>query len=161
MKTSTMAGVVFMALIVLGIVAVIHAYWTTVYAIDRSRGWLGRAQTAGTPTEFVTYMRESLKLLEPFHGNPVWWLPTEYTNVDRIKTDMESSIKRAEVLSELSPQSDAYQQGMDDLRGKVNIFDDQLVQIKDWLFFYNPLNLTLLAIWVVMEILLFVIWSGD
>jgi len=156
MKAS--AGALFIALLIFGIAVAIHAYWNTIYAIDRAKGWLGRAQTAGTPESYIIYMEEALKLLKPFHGNPCWLFPTEYTNMDNIKRDIESCIERAQVLSTLSPESDAYQQGMDDLRGKITVFHDQLEQVTDWLFFYKPINIILAICWVIVEFALFIYW---
>jgi len=151
-------GILFVALIVSGIAAVVGGYWQTIYAIDRANGWIGRGETAGTPAEYIEYMREALDLVRPFHGNPCWWFATEYTNLDRIKSDMKSCIERAETLSTLSPKSDAYQQGMDDLRGKSRVFYDQLNQCRDWIFYFNPVNIILAIVWIIVEIALFIKW---
>ncbi len=109
------------------------AYYNSFYAIDRANALFSRAETAGFAEDMVAYLQRGRALL-PKSGNPVWWLPTDKTNFSEIQMDIDSIIARATILEAMQRNSSAYQQGMDDLRGKIKALELQVAEASGYMF---------------------------
>lgn len=141
--------IIFILLLVLGAVAAIWGYAETIYKMDRAIALLSRAETAGFAEEFIVYV-EAARALLPKEGNPVWIFPTSSTDFTLIQQDVESILGRARILTSLPKNSDGYQQGMDDLRGKVRVLQAQIGQAAPFMY-ASPLNLALAALWLLAQ----------
>lgn len=94
----------------------------------------------------VAYLERGRVLL-PKSGNPVWWFPTDRTDFSEIQRDIDSIIARATLLENLPRNSTAYQQGMDDLRGKTKALELQLGDASGYMF-VSGYNLVVSAFWL-------------
>lgn len=115
--------------------------------MDRGKAFLSRAETA----PFADGMADSILAgaeLIPLTGNPVWWFPTARTDFASIHDDLDGIVERALIINELPKDADAYQQGMDDLRGKLKTVQEQLGEASAF-FFVNPISLILTFFWVI------------
>ena len=139
------AGIVCIGLIVIGLAIAVHAYMTVVYPIDRAIGYLNQAQTAGSPSTMANYMEQARDIIEERQGNPCWILPTESTNWDIIKANLEECIQYARSMASSDFNGDL-QQGMDDIRGKLRVFCEQMNNAALWSY-VSPINILLAIMW--------------
>ena len=143
------AGYLAVAMIGLSIVSTYVNYSSTIYAADRAVGWFSRAEAAAFAEDMIGYIREGRKLL-PASGNPVWWFPTQRTDFALMQRDIDSLVQRAEIISTLPRSSTAYQQGMDDLRGKIHAMEAQIGDAAPFMF-APPISIVLSAMWSIIE----------
>jgi len=120
-----------------GAVLVYNHYLESYYSIDSAKAFLSRAETAPTPDLMADALQKS-RVLVPKSGNPVWWFPTTRTDFGLVQDDMAGLIDLARVIGALSREQEAYQVGMDTLRGKIRTLGEQLGEAAG----YHFLNLT-------------------
>ncbi len=150
-RVASAAGVV---LILVGLVLAYNTYVNTVYALDRANAWFNRAETAGFAEDMIQYLERGRALI-PNDGNPVWWFPTDKTDFKLIQKDIGSIIERARIIQSLPRSSDAYQQGMDDVRGKIRALQGQVADASGY-FFVSISNLAGVAGWVAFALIVYV-----
>lgn len=121
------------AIIAAGAASLYMAYYNSFYAIDRANALFSRAETAGFAEDMIVYLHRGANLL-PKSGNPVWWFPTDRTDFSEINKDLNQIIDRATILESLPRNSSAYQQGMDDLRGKIRALEVQVAEASGYMF---------------------------
>jgi hypothetical protein len=122
------------------------AYYNSFYAIDRANALFSRAETAGFAEDMIAYLQRGRQLL-PKSGNPVWWFPTDKTNFSEIHKDIDGIIARAILLESLQRDSPAYQNGMDDLRGKIRALELQVAEASGYMFVSGS-NVVTSTIWL-------------
>lgn len=140
----------FTALLVIGSVVGYLGYAHTVYALDRANALFSRAETAGFVEGMMNYTKRGRELL-PREGNPVWIFPTDKTDFRLIQSDLDSILARGDILATIPRNSDGYQQGVDDLRGKIKTLQDQVREAAPFLF-ASVVNLGLSALWIALQI---------
>lgn len=123
---------ILVALLVGGIL-LYNAYYNSFYAMDRANAFFSRAETAGFAEDMIAYLQQGRELL-PTSGNPVWWFPTHITDFSEIQRDIDGIIARARLLVGLPRDGAAYQQGMDDLRGKIRTLEFQVGEASGFMF---------------------------
>lgn len=129
-----------------GILTYAH-YFNTWYSIDRGRAHLSRAETSPFADGMAASISEAIKLI-PLNGNPVWWFPTVRTDFELIQQDLDGIIERTTILTSMPKDRDAYQQGMDDLRGKLKTVQEQLGEASGF-FFVDPFSLLISLFWII------------
>jgi len=132
--------------LIVGAALLYSAYYNTFYAIDRANALFSRAETAGFAEDMIAYLERGRQLL-PKSGNPVWWFPTDKTDFAEIQKDIDGIIARAKLLESLPRDSTAYQQGMDDLRGKIRALELQVAEASGYMF-VSGWNIVISAIWL-------------
>lgn len=140
-------GLAVLAVIcVIGAASFYSAYYNSFYAIDRANALFSRAETAGFAGDMIDYIQRGRVLL-PRSGNPVWWFPTDKTNFGEIQKDIDGIIARARILQAMPTNSSAYQQGMDDLRGKIRALELQVAEASGYMF-VSGWNVVVSLIWL-------------
>ncbi len=134
--------------LIVGATLLYSAYYNSFYAIDRAAALFSRAETAGFAEDMIAYMQRGRTLL-PKSGNPVWWFPTDKTDFTEIHKDIDGIIARASLLENVPRDGSAYQQGMDDLRGKIKAMELQLAEASGYMF-VSGYNLAASAVWLVI-----------
>lgn len=137
-------GVVLVMLV--GGVLFYSAYYNSFYAMDRANALFSRAETAGFAEDMIGYLQRGRALL-PKSGNPVWWFPTDKTNFSEMQKDIDGIIARATILVGLPRDSSAYQQGMDDLRGKIRTLELQVAEAGGYMF-VSGWNAIITLVWL-------------
>lgn len=143
---------IIIALILLSMVVTYYGYVDTIYMIEKANAWLNRAETAGFAEDLISYIEQAIPLL-PNSGNPVWMFPTKKTDFTLIRKDLDMIVERAKILTTIPRNTDAYQQGMDDLRGKLKTLQLQLKEAAPFMFF-SLQNIALAALMVIVIIVL-------
>ncbi len=136
----------FVIILVVGGTLFYSAYYNSFYAIDRANALFSRAETGGFAEDMIAYLQRGRVLL-PKSGNPVWWFPTDKTNFSEIQKDIDSIIARAIILENMPRNSSAYQQGMDDLRGKIRALELQVAEASGYMF-VSGWNVVLAGFWL-------------
>jgi len=150
-------GVVLIILCIIGIVLPLMHYYNKVYPLDIAKGYLDRAMASGDVEGMITYSGKALEVLEPYSGNPKWIFPTPDTDFDLIKQNLRECIDRLNTLSELPRDSDAYQQGLDDVRAKLKVIRDNLKATEDWVLI-SFVNFIYMILWIIAVIGTLLIW---
>ena len=141
-------GAIFIILTASGGILAYLAYVDTIYALERANALFSRAETAGFAEGVVRYMDSGRKFL-PTEGNPVWIFPTDKTDFKLINNDLSELLERGRMLQKLPRSSDGYQQGMDDLRGRIETIQIQVSEAAPFLYASLPHILTSLA-WTIL-----------
>jgi len=150
-------AIAILILVALAIILPPQHYDTQVYPITIANGYFDRAVASGFAEGMIEYSRKALALLEPYKGNPAWIFPTPRTDFDLIKRDIETCIARLEELSKLPRETDAYQQGLDDVRGKIEVIKENLRVAGLWVMI--PLvNIIYFILWLTALIITSYIW---
>lgn len=149
-------GVIVISLV--GAAFLYSAYYNSFYRIDRANALLSRAETAGFAEDMISYLQRGRQLL-PKAGNPVWWFPTDKTDFSEIQKDTDTIVARATLLKSLPRDSAAYQQGMDDLRGKIHAMELQLAEASGYMF-VSGWNIVVSAIWLAIFAVVFLVVRG-
>lgn len=152
------AGIYLSLLIIIGSVGsflYINANIQVMYPLSQCYAFLNNAQGEAYADEMAANVEVALDLLIPYSGNPVWFFPTQATNMDDIKEDLTQIADRLwETHYELNTTSDAYQQALDDIRDDIAIQAERISVTKDW-YLLTPLNiLGLILVWVLSIILI-------
>ncbi len=147
-KRTILAIAGFAIIIVAGSALLYSAYYSSFYAIDRANALFSRAETAGFAEDMLAYLQRGRQLL-PRSGNPVWWFPTDKTDFSEIQQDIDGIIARATLLESLPRDSSAYQQGMDDLRGKIRALELQVAEASGYMF-VSGWNVVISMIWLAL-----------
>jgi len=139
-------NVILLLFIIVGTVLVYNHYLESYYSIDSAKAFLSRAETAPTPDLMADAIQKS-KMLVPKSGNPVWWFPTSRTDFGLIQNDMVGLIDLARAIGGLSREQEAYQVGMDTLRGKIRTLGEQMGEAAGY-HFLNLASVFFGIVWV-------------
>jgi hypothetical protein len=145
-KRLAIAAICLVLVVLAGALLFYSAYYNSFYAIDRANALFSRAETAGFAEDMVAYLQRGRVLL-PKSGNPVWWFPTDKTNFTEVQKDIDSILARAKLLEGLPRDGAAYQQGMDDLRGKIKALELQVAEASGYMF-VSGYNIVTSAFWL-------------
>ncbi|HLC39256.1 MAG TPA: hypothetical protein VJJ76_00040 [archaeon] len=151
------SAVLAVVVVIFGIIGGYAFYASTIYPLDQGVAWISRAQTAGHATEMIENIQNAQQLLQNKHGNPAWWFPTSLTDWDRINNDLSSQKARLQEINSLRESNpDAYQQGLDDVRGKLRVTYEQMESTISWEWI-SPIIIFLYAVVIILAVVLFAI----
>jgi cellulose synthase/poly-beta-1,6-N-acetylglucosamine synthase-like glycosyltransferase len=137
---------VFLMLLVGGAIAAIYGYQYSIYPLDKSAGYLSRAQAAQSPHLVFLYLNNAKELIPP-DGNPVWTFPNPRTDFTLISHDIDAMQERALTISGLEPQSAEYNTALEDLHSSIRIIEMNLIEAQPYV--YGSLNnIIFTGIWI-------------
>jgi cellulose synthase/poly-beta-1,6-N-acetylglucosamine synthase-like glycosyltransferase len=137
---------VFLMLLVGGAIAAIYGYQYSIYPLDKSAGYLSRAQAAQSPHLIFLYLNNAKELIPP-DGNPVWTFPNPRTDFTLISHDINAMQERALTISGLKPQSAEYNTALEDLHSSIRIIEMNLIEAQPYV--YGSLNnIIFTGIWI-------------
>ena len=138
--------VVFLMLLAGGAIAAIYGYQYSIYPLDKSAGYLSRAQAAQSPHLVFLYLNRASELIPPI-GNPVWTFPNPRTDFTLISHDINAMQERALTISGLEPQSAEYNTALEDLHSSIRIIEMNLIEAQPYV--YGSLNnIIFTGIWI-------------
>ncbi|MDQ3939493.1 MAG: glycosyltransferase [Thermoproteota archaeon] len=137
---------VFLMLLAGGAIAAIYGYQYSIYPLDKSAGYLSRAQAAQSPQLVFLYLNNAKELIPP-DGNPVWTFPNPRTDFTLISHDIDAMQERALTISGLEPQSAEYNTALEDLHSSIRIIEMNLIEAQPYV--YGSLNnIIFTGIWI-------------
>jgi hypothetical protein len=136
----------------LGVAIFYLSYRDAIYPLDKTIGYLSRAESAQTPDMIINYLRP-VKLLLPAAGNPVWSLPSPRTDFGLIHNDLDSMLSRTRSLSLLEPNTAAYNTGLEELHDSIMTIESNLKYATPYIY-VSSTNILLGGLWtgVIMSI---------
>ena len=137
---------VFLMLLAGGAIAAIYGYQYSIYPLDKSAGYLSRAQAAQSPHLVFLYLNNAKELIPP-DGNPVWTFPNPRTDFTLISHEINAMQERALTISGLEPQSAEYNTALEDLHSSIRIIEMNLIEAQPYV--YGSLNnIIFTGIWI-------------
>lgn len=137
---------VFLMLLAGGAIAAIYGYQYSIYPLDKSAGYLSRAQAAQSPLLVFWYLDKTKELIPP-DGNPVWTFPNPRTDFTLISREINAMQERALTISNLKPQSTEYNTALEDLHSSIRIIEMNLIEAQPYV--YGSLNnIIFTGIWI-------------
>ena len=137
---------VFLMLLAGGAIAAIYGYQYSIYPLDKSAGYLSRAQAAQSPLLVFWYLDKTKELIPP-DGNPVWTFPNPRTDFTLISREINAMQERALTISNLKPQSAEYNTALEDLHSSIRIIEMNLIEAQPYV--YGSLNnIIFTGIWI-------------
>jgi cellulose synthase/poly-beta-1,6-N-acetylglucosamine synthase-like glycosyltransferase len=137
---------VFLMLLAGGAIAAIYGYQYSIYPLDKSAGYLSRAQAAQSPHLVFLYLNNAKEQIPP-DGNPVWTFPNPRTDFTLISHDIDAMQERALTISGLEPQSAEYNTALEDLHSSIRIIEMNLIEAQPYV--YGSLNnIIFTGIWI-------------
>ena len=137
---------VFLVLLAGGAIAAIYGYQYSIYPLDKSAGYLSRAQAAQSPHLVFSYLDKAKELIPP-DGNPIWTFPNPRTDFTLISREINAMQERALTISGLKPQSAEYNTALEDLHSSIRIIEMNLIEAQPYV--YGSLNnIIFTGIWI-------------
>ncbi|MFQ5920450.1 MAG: cellulose synthase family protein [Nitrososphaerales archaeon] len=146
-----MIGIV--GFLVFGVTMAYIGYSTTVYPLDKARGYLNVAITSASPQEMLDYLA-SVKPLIPGEGNPVWAFPTAKTDFGIMQKNVDGMMDRLRTLSMVPRDSEEFNTGLLDVRGQMATMEEHILDAQPYVY-VSFQNVVLSAIWIAVIMLIF------
>jgi hypothetical protein len=135
-----------LAFLVLGAGVAYYGYYVNIYPLQMAAGYLVRAESAQTPEQLTEYLRLAERSL-PESGNPVWIFPTIRTDFTLMQNQLGYMLDRAQMLTSISPQNEAYNAAMLDLHSAAEELEYNLDEAIPFMYI-SPTNIAISAGWV-------------
>src|SRR3990172_6717288 len=123
-----------------------YGYQNDVYPLDQSRGLLDRIK-ATDDTQVITEYLNTIKILLPQDGNPVWIFPTETTDFGLIQKDLDTMIIRVEKISTVPQDSSSFHTGMIDMHEQAEDMRLHLLDATPYIYVIFS-NIVFSSLWI-------------
>jgi len=144
-----------MGFLCLGGAFVYFGYQNAIYPLDKAKGYLSRAESAQTTYMMADYLRP-VKLFLPNEGNPVWIFPTPRTDFGLIQNDLKEMLIRANSISSVEANSEAYSTGLEELHSSIKIIESNLEEATPYIY-ASITNILLSVLWIAVIMLIFAV----
>ncbi|MEM0445946.1 MAG: glycosyltransferase [Candidatus Nitrosocaldus sp.] len=142
-----------LALLMFGVVMAYVGYASTVYPLEKARGYIAVAVTSNSPTTMLEYVLEIEQLI-PEKGNPVWVFPTARTDFAMMHKSIDEMKERLRIISALPRDGEAFNTGMSDVRGQLVQLEDNIREAVPYVY-VSFQNVMLSAIWITVILAIF------
>ncbi len=142
-----------LALLIFGVVMAYVGYASTVYPLEKARGYIAVAVTSNTPTTILEYVLEIEELI-PEKGNPVWVFPTAKTDFAMMHKSIDEIKERLRIISTLPRDSEAFNTAMSDIRGQLAQLEDNIREAIPYVY-VSFQNVILSVIWITVILAIF------
>jgi len=150
---AVMVGV--LGFLIFGVTMAYIGYSTTVYPLDKARGYLWVATASSSPEEMLDYLA-SIKPLIPNEGNPVWAFPTAKTDFGLMQNNVDGMMDRLRTVSTLPRDSDAFNTGLSDVRGEMAALMEHILEAQPYVY-VSFQNVIMSAIWIAVLMMIFTV----
>ena len=153
MKRYSIVLIGILALLIFGVVMAYIGYSSTVYPLEKARGYLRVAITSPSPIEMLDYV-VSAEALIPENGNPVWVFPTAKTDFALMHKSIDGVKDRLRLLAVIPKDSEAFNTGIGDVRAQLATLERNIEEAIPYVY-VSFQNVVLSAIWITVIILIF------
>ena len=106
-------------------------YSENVYPFARADAKFDRAKGTNSLLTFADYTEDGLAILERYSGNEDWFFPTDFTNMDLIKLDIQIIINNSRLAANITTYgSDAYQETLDNAKESLGVQTERLGNVE-------------------------------
>ena len=154
MKTSELILIGFAFLIVVGTGYNTSHYQNSIPPANSAKFHLDKIMAAPDPETIKNDLLElKLNLFElnrilPENKNPVWFFPTQSTDFQRIRNDVDQMIMTVDSFSQVQTDSSSYHTGMFDIHSRSGVLMENIRDAEAFLY-WSPINIIFTVIWVV------------
>lgn len=148
-----LALVAILSILLFGVVMAWVGYSTSVYPLDKARGYLTVAMQTSNAEEILDYLA-SVKTLLPVSGNPVWMFPTPKSDFGIMQKNLDNMMNKARSLSQLQKDSVEFNTGLSDLRGQLALLEDSIEEAQPYVY-ASFQNIVFSIIWIVVIMSIF------
>ncbi len=148
---AVMVGI--MGFLIFGVTMAYIGYSTTVYPLDKARGYLEVAGTSTRAEEVLDYLA-STKPLIPKEGNPVWVFPTARTDFGLMQKSIDGMIEKLKILSTLPRDSVEYSTGFGQVQGSITALGQNILEAEPYVY-VSFQNVMMSAIWIGVILMIF------
>ncbi len=148
-----LAMVAILALLIFGVVMAWYGYATSVYPLDKARGYLTVAMQTSNPEEILDYLA-SIKQLLPKEGNPVWLFPTAKSDFGIMQKNIDNMMEKAREISTLPRDSVEFNTGLGNIRAQMTILEDSIEETQPYVY-VSFQNIVFSVIWIAVIMLIF------
>lgn len=148
------------ALIGFAVLIMFSGYHDTIYPLDLMRGNLMVISATSDPDAMRGLIESSYVHLDsiwdklPENKNPVWIFPTETTNFDRLRVNLDQMSTQLDIISAVPRDSSTYNTAMLDIKLNASIMEENIVAAIPYMFI-SITNIVLSMIWVAVIIGIF------
>ncbi|MEM4237941.1 MAG: glycosyltransferase, partial [Candidatus Nitrosocaldaceae archaeon] len=150
---SKLALVAILSILLFGVVMAWVGYSTSVYPLDKARGYLTVAMQTSNAEEILDYLA-SVKTLLPASGNPVWMFPTPKSDFGIMQKNLDNMMNKARSLSQLQKDSVEFNTGLSDLRGQLTLLEDSIEEAQPYVY-ASFQNIVFSIIWIAVIMMIF------
>lgn len=123
-----------------------QGYYTDVYPLDLSRGYLDRIASGNDPAQMLQDL-EKIKEQLPKVGNPVWIFPTATTDFERIQTDVDQMMATIISVQHEPKNSEAFNIAMLDLHARAVVLSQNVMDATPYMY-ASFSNIIFSSIWI-------------
>jgi hypothetical protein len=98
-------------------------------------------------TQVITEYLNTIKILLPQEGNPVWIFPTETTDFGKIQEDLDNMKTSVEKISTVPQDSSSYQTGMINIHERAKELRLHLLDATPYMY-VSFSNIVLSSLWI-------------
>ncbi|MCS6768205.1 MAG: glycosyltransferase [Candidatus Nitrosocaldus sp.] len=142
-----------LALLMFGVLMAYIGYASSVYPLEKARGYIAVAVTSNSPATMLEYVLEVEQLI-PEHGNPVWVFPTPRTDFGMMHKSIDEIKERLRIISTLPRDGEAFNTGMSDVRGQLAQIEENIREAVPYVY-VSFQNVMLSAIWITVILAIF------
>ncbi|HLE34489.1 MAG TPA: cellulose synthase family protein [Nitrososphaerales archaeon] len=150
---AVMVGI--LGFLIFGVTMAYIGYSTTVYPLDKARGYINAAKASSVPEEMLDYMA-SVKPLVPEEGNPVWAFPTAETDFGVMQKNIDGMMDRLRTLSTLPRDSEEFNTGLLDVREGLTWLEEAILEAQPYVY-VSFQNVIMSAIWIGVLLMIFTV----
>ncbi len=150
---AVMVGI--LGFLIFGVTMAYIGYSTTVYPLDKARGYLGAGMVASVPEEMLDYLA-SIKPLVPKEGNPVWAFPTARTDFGVMQKNIDGMMDRLRSMSTLPRDSEEFNTGLLVIKAQMDELEEQILETQPYVY-VSFQNVVMSAIWIAVLLMIFTV----
>ena len=121
----------FVGLIVLAISCCVGNLSDNVYPFTQANSKFDRAIGTNSLLTFAEYTEDGLAILDGYSGNEEWFYPTDRTDMDLIRLDIQIIINNSILAANMTTYgSDAYQEALDNAKESLSIQLERLDSVE-------------------------------
>lgn len=137
--------------IIWGVCCCIGNYKDNVYPFSQADSKFTRALGTNNLNVFADYAEEALAVLDGYSGNENWWFPTDNTDMDLIRLDINIIINNSRIAANVTTYgSDAYQEALDNSKESLNVQLDRLGSVESLYWGLGEVYVGLIWGWIIL-----------
>ena len=154
MKTRELASICFCILAITGISLNLDFYQNTIQPLNLMTEDLDEIIDSSNVSQIQTNLTETKHnlfiIMEnlPESKNPVWFYPTESTDLLRIEKDLDRMIISLDKLSDIQTDTSAYHVGMMDINDRASLIKENLLDARGFLY-GSVTNVFFTLVWII------------
>jgi len=135
-------------------------YGDNVYPFSQANAKFARAIGTNNLNVFAEYSQDGLDILEPYSGNEDYWFPTDRTDIDFIKLDIQIIINNSLIAANSTTYgSDAYQEALDNAKESLSYQIERIDSVETLYMGFGESYIGIIWSWIGIFVLLIILFG--